>query len=452
MFRHPSPARPSSALLAGGGGAALLLLALVRCGRLALGGPAAGVAVGLCLLLLAAAALRILRRTVHSPRALLYALLPVGLALFLRALCLDHVTYDYQDFLSQWAAFFRANGGFRAIAQPVGDYNVPYLYFMAAVSYLPFPDLYAIKLFSILFDLVLAWGGLRLVRAIQGPGAGTGPLAVFLLLLLLPTVVLNGSYWGQCDALYGALVLHAMASALSGRPKGSIALLAIAFSFKLQTVFLIPFWGVLWLARRVKLSQLVTVFPLTYLATILPALLLGKPLRDILGVYLTQAGEYQTALTFNAPSVFSLLPYGAQPWSGLSAVGIALAFLLCLGMMGWTFFHRDGLSCGDLLAPAAVLALGIPFLLPYMHERYFFLADVVTLVWAVLDRRQIPIAVLCQAASLSSYCVYLRLRYTLPVQLFGRYWTMGLEALCMLTALILALWTLRASPARRGEE
>lgn len=426
--------RPSAAAF--GAGCALLLCLPLRCAVLVQGTLPVRLGVGTMLVLLAMLSLLLLRREGYGRRVFLPLLLPIALALLLRALALDHITYDYRDFLSQWAAFFRERGGFAAIREPVGDYNVPYLCFMAAISYLPVPDLYAIKLFSILFDVILAWGGLRLVRALGGNGKQS--IAAFLLLLFLPTVVLNGSLWGQCDSLYGALVLHALATVADGKPKTSVALLAAAFSFKLQTIFLIPLWGALWLARRIKFSHLLVFFP-AYLAAILPALLLGKPLADILGVYFKQAGEYNHALVFNAPSVFALLPYG---WSGEqalpAALGILAAFGVCLLVLGWMFFHWDQPGGGKLMPAAAVLALGVPFFLPYMHERYFFLADAVTLVWAVRERRARPIALLTQLASLSSYCVYLRLRYTCPIRLFGHTWVMGLEALCILAALLLS--------------
>ena len=129
-------------------GCALLAGACACAFLLRLGGPAQHVSVAVLLLLYAALALFLLGRAKLPASWLGAALLPIGLAIVLRVLCLDHVTYDYRDFLSQWAAFFRDNGGFAAIKQPIGDYNVPYLYFMAAISYLPVPDLYAIKLFS----------------------------------------------------------------------------------------------------------------------------------------------------------------------------------------------------------------------------------------------------------------------------------------------------------------
>lgn len=432
---------PAYALCAAG--VVFLALTAGHALRLPQGGTAAHVFVLLALLLLAILAVFLLSAEKTPQLVVLAALLPIGLAFFFRSVSLDYSSYDYRDFLSQWAAFFRENGGFAAIRLPVSNYNVPYLYFMAAISYLPVPDLYLIKIFSILFDVLLAWGGLRLAKCFCRAGS-LRPALVFCLLLLLPTVVLNGAYWGQCDSLYGALVLHALACALSRRPKLSVLLLAVAFSFKLQTVFLIPLWCVFWYAKRVKFSHL-CLFPLTYAGTILPALLTGKPLGDILGVYLGQTAEYGD-LTLNAPSVYALIPYGAQVQTDLLAnLGICAAFALVLALLGTLFVFRKRITGQILLAAAAVLAVGVPFLLPHMHDRYFFLADVIFLVWACVSVRQIPLAVLVQCGSLSAYATYLRLQYTLPIQMGNITIVMGLEALCMLVALLCTcakLWTL----------
>ena len=313
-------------------GLALLGLSLFPAGSLALGGAPAHLAVFLLLLALAALALRLLRREGLDRPRLLDALLPIGLAFFLRALLLDYQSADYQMFLSQWAAAFRDGGGFAAVKLPIGNYNAPYLYFLAAISYLPIPDLYLIKLFSILFDVVLAWGGFRLVRHFA-PESPNRPLLCFCLLLLLPTVILNGAFWGQCDALYGALTLHALACALEGRNRSSLLLLGIAFSFKLQTVFVLPLWGGLWLLRRVRFRELLW-FPAAYAATCVPALLLGKPLGDILGVYFGQAAEYSGYLNLNAPNMYALIPHGAEVNTALAArLGILAAFALAAAVL-----------------------------------------------------------------------------------------------------------------------
>lgn len=227
-----------------------------------------------------------------------------------------------------------------------------------------------------LFDVLLAWGGYRLVRRLSVPGSYC-PCTAFCILLLLPTVVLNGAYWAQCDSIYGALCLHALASALDRRPAGSVVLLALAFSFKLQTVFLVPLWGALWFAGRVRFRDLL-LFPATYVLTIVPALFLGKPLGDILGVYFGQAAEYSDYLTLNAPSLYALIPYGAEVDTTLAArLGILAAFLFTVSILLWLLLRRGRLTDRALFTAGAAFAVGIPLLLPHMHDRYFFLADTI---------------------------------------------------------------------------
>ncbi len=355
-----------------------------------------------------------LRRSRFSPRAFWVCLAALCAAFVLRFFCLDHITSDYTDFLSHWAQFFRENGGFFGIRHAVGDYNVPYLYFMAAISYLPAKDLYLIKLFSMFFDLLLAFTALRLARKIF-PGREIAAAGTFCAVLLLPTVVLNGAYWGQCDSIYAAFVLLALLDALDKHPARSVVWLGVAFSFKLQAIFLVPLWCVLWYSSRVKFRHL-WLFLVSYFCTILPALLLGRPLLDILGVYFNQMETYKDRLTLNAPSLYALIPYGAEVdgpfWS---KVGILCAFVFVLGLLAWLFLYRDRLTDGHIHTAAVLLAIGVPLLLPHMHDRYFFLADVLSVLWCAGNWRRCPVPALVQIASLGGYHAYLTLRYAFPM-------------------------------------
>lgn len=437
-----------TSLLCAGLGLLCLVAAALRCADLERGSVGDKLFVAAGLIVLAALAMVLLWREKVPANTLLIMLLPVGAAMLIRTLCLDYASYDYLDFLTRWYHFFQENGGFSAFKQAIGDYNVPYLYFMAAISYFRVPDLYLIKLFSLIFDVLLAWGGFRLVRILCGEtGEDVTPVIAFSVLLFLPTVVLNGAYWGQCDSLYGALSVLALGQLLSGKNKSSVILLAVAFSFKLQTIFLIPLWGVLWFARKIKFRELL-LFPLAYVITILPAMLLGKPLMDILGVYVGQIGEY-SRLTLNAPSVYQLIPYGMEVnETAFSKAGIVVAALLVALLLVVGLRLGKNLRKETVMAAAIVLVIGLPFFLPHMHERYFFLADVLTICWAFGSWRRLPVPVLVCGSSLASYCVYLRLKYNCIVHVSGYFFTMGLEALAMLAALIFSLIALMLSIAK----
>ena len=239
---------------------------------------------------------------------------------------------------------------------------------------------------------------------------------------------------------------------MDDRPKTSVLLLSLAFSFKLQTVFVIPLWCVFWFTKRVKFRHLL-LFPVGYAVTILPALALGKPLTDILGIYLGQMGEHETYLTLNAPSIYAFLPYQAQVDTALlSTLGIAAAFVLVFAVLGVLFLLRRRVTDEILLAAATVLALGVPFLLPHMHERYFFPAGMIALVWACTDTRRVPIAALAELCSLSCYSTYLRLKYTLPLLIDGRYYVMAFEAALILIALIWSIAVLIQTLMRESKQ
>ena len=88
------------------------------------------------------------------------------------------------------------------------------------------------------------------------------------------------------------------------------------------------------------------------------------------------------------------------------------------------------------------MVIGVPFLLPHMHERYFFLADVLALAWTCAFPRSAPCALLVELASLGAYVVVLRGKFTLAVSLDGRLFPMLCEALLMLASLAFAVLSL----------
>ena len=95
--------------------------------------------------------------------------------------------------------------------------------------------------------------------------------------------------------------------------------------------------------------------------------------------------------------------------------GIVGAFAYMLAVLGVCFIGRRRLGDQAVFAAAVLLAVGIPFLLPHMHDRYFFAADALTLALAAAWPQLVLPAVLCEFASLLGYHAYLRMRYLLPM-------------------------------------
>lgn len=335
----------------------------------------------------------------------------LALAFSLRAFCLNYETLDYQNFLKQWVEFFRQNGGFAALSQPVGNYNIPYLYFLALFSYIPASDLYLIKLLSIFFDVLMAWAAMGIVGKLGGSLAQR--LGIFFTVLLLPTVVLNGALWGQCDSIYVALALMSIYWALDDKPVLSMLAMTLSFGFKLQAVFVMPVLAILWMQGKFKLRHFF-IFPIAYVVLVLPAVLLGRPFLDTITLYFSQTGSIGSGLNYNSPSVFGIF-WNVQNEAPASKLAIISAFVFMLLILLICYVNRSRLSSRAMLAAAVLLAVGIPFLLPHMHDRYFFAGDILTVVMAFACWKYAAVAPLCQFASLLGYHAYLKMRYLLPM-------------------------------------
>ena len=52
-------------------------------------------------------------------------------------------------------------------------------------------------------------------------------------------------------------------------------------------------------------------------------------------------------------------------------------------VFAWFWWRRSSITNWALLGGALILVVGIPFLLPHMHDRYFYAADILSLAFAV---------------------------------------------------------------------
>ena len=352
-------------------------------------------------------------------------------AFVIRGLCMGHVTLDYENFLAHWVDYYRENGGFAALGGKIGNYNLPYLYFLCLFSYIDVYDLYLIKALSIFFDVILAWAGMKLAGLYTASPARR--LAAFFLVLYWPTVILNGAYWGQCDSIYVAFAVLALYLALDGRPAAGMACMAVSFAFKLQAVFIMPVFVVLLIAKKVKLRHFL-LFPLTYVALMLPAVFAGYPLLSTITLYFDQMGTAGDALNYNSSSVWAFAD-NVRNTSLASALGVLAAFALMLLVFVLAWTHRSRLSLWAILGCAIVLALGIPYLLPHMHERYFFTADVLTLLLACAAPEYLLLPALTQFGSLLGYYAYLNWRFLLPMKYGAAALALALAAALAFTAM-----------------
>lgn len=335
----------------------------------------------------------------------------------------DYRSGDYDSFLALWYDQIVANGRLKGLGTQVGDYNIPYQVCIALMSYLPIDNLYGYKLLSILFDFLLAFYCGKIVAHFKSDSFVK--YIVFALVWGSPLVVLNSAAWAQCDSIYAAFVAMMIYSFLKDRnPIISFVLLGLGFSFKLQTVFIVPFVLLLYVVKK-RFSLLhFGIVPVVMFLASLPAILVGRKVSDILKIYVGQTGTYKK-LTLNYPSFIAflhrdtdlsrneLIAYDSFAPYLIFFTMLVLIVGACYAIRYWNKKNESLL----MLYAAMLSCFTCVYFLPAMHERYGYIAEVLSIVLAVVDKKSWKYALLVNGVILIHYGIFLGMTYTISVQL-----------------------------------
>ena len=337
--------------------------------------------------------------------ALLLTAAVTGCVLLAKISLLDYESDDFQIFLTRWMYLYQGLGVKEGLGRYVeSDYTPPYLYLLQIASHAEYyPWNYLVKFWSILFEVLLC-AAVTGLAGLRVRGAASR-LLVWHAASMLPTVVFNSAYWGQCDVIYVSFCLLALFLGLRGKGGLSMVFFGVALSFKLQSVFFFPVLLPLWLRGDVKLRH-VPLIPAAYMAMMIPALWGGKSLHHVLTVYIQQAGHYNF-ITVNGTSFWHLVVTPAQTTGALmkifGAAATAMGFAAMAGICAMLIARRDRLTDENVTLACLLTLSAVPYFLPKMHERYTFGADVLSVAVAAHNPR---LAVLPLLFSLSSYICY----------------------------------------------
>jgi Gpi18-like mannosyltransferase len=363
-----------------------------------------------------------------------------GLAVLARLAGLHQDTGEINQ-MAVWSHRLVAGGGWHGLSERIGNYNAPFLYLLLLATYLPGPLMIKIKLVWTLFDVVLAYFTYKLV-GLARPG-GRIPVVAALIVVFLPTVVLNAAYIGQIDAMWASFSVGALYFLLRDRYWWALSLCGVAVALKPQGIFIFPLVGLLLLAGHVPWRSLLAV-PAVYLALDVPALLIGRDPRELLTIYspLRQA-KVISRLTYEAPSVYNFIPASPDRIDSIKTLGEILLAALILGIYYVLIVRRVELTRDRIVAVSALFAILVPFLLPGMHERYFFLADVTSVALVFFRPRLWYVPLLVESASFLSYLPFLFHRR-------GEFLPMAIPSTLMLAALIIVGYQVLRDAAPSG--
>jgi Gpi18-like mannosyltransferase len=153
------------------------------------------------------------------------------------------------------------------------------------------------------------------------------------------------------------------------------------------------------------------MIPLIYIITIIPTWIAGRPFLDLITIFVKQSTYYES-LTMNFPNYYIFI--NNNYYEPVKYIGIITTFLfvlfttLLLKSNKWKFNNENWIKF------AYISVVITTFLLPGMHERYLYLADVLGIVFLLYFPQKWYIPITLITVSTYSYIRCSRLNEILP--------------------------------------
>ena len=315
---------------------------------------------------------------------------------------------DFISFLNPWWSQIEA-GGLGGLKTQVGNYNIPYQIIIYILTLFPLKSLYAYKLVSIVFDVVLAISAGLLVNEVSGKKSDFVFSLTYSLVFCSITVCFNSAFWAQCDSIYVSFILLSIYFLLKNKNIASFVLLGVSLAFKLQTIFILPVFLCYYITTR-KVSILhFLIAPAVDVVMCLPVVFLGRNPVDIIKIYVEQT-DYGKYIQMNCPNIYALICDASDTsnYDLLKTVSIALTVVI-LGI-GLCMLIRKRVNLADknkFMLTSIWTAFTCLMYLSSMHERYGYLLDILLIVYVISNRKHYWLAAACNLVSLRGYCHYM---------------------------------------------
>lgn len=323
---------------------------------------------------------------------------------------------DYWGFLEEWMNKIREGGGFKSLGTQISNYTSPYMYLMCILSYITENDLYGLKMISIVFDYLASVAVFLIIYHLTENRRKA--ILAMAVLLLCPTVILDSAYWCQCDIIYTTFILYAIYYLLKGSSNKCLIFVGIAFSFKLQTLFIVPFLIFMWLKNKTIQLRHFLWIPVIYVISALPAWLMGRSFKELMLIYFDQSGTYPWG-TLEYPNIYALLGEAMPDMRHAAEVSGAGTFMtiMILGGLAYYIYTKNMKITEEMMITLALFSVAIVvYSLPHMHDRYGFLIDLLAIIYGILNVKKLPVTGGFVLVSVLTFMPYLIAVHIVPIQ------------------------------------
>lgn len=363
---------------------------------------------------------------IDKNKIIIFLIIITILSLALRFSLFSYDFGDYDMFLKPWFEQIKEGGGLFALNQNIGNYNAPYITILALLTYLPFDSLISIKMVSLIFDYVCAVALAKIALHVLKENKNREKVALLLysITIFLPTVFLNSSCWAQADSIYAAFVMISLLYLIKKKYTRAFIFLGIAFSFKLQFIFILPLYILIYISERKFSIFNFLILIISNIGMCLPSIIFGNSISNCFSVYINQAGTYSQYATLNFPNIYSIF-FTSPPNlivsnnSLIGTIGIIFTVFIFIIIAFLVLYKKVKFDSRAIIEFGLWSVMICTFFLPQMHDRYLYVGDLLAIAYLLFNRKKYYIAIGIELVSAYGYIHFLFSAFGLEMKLVG---------------------------------
>ncbi len=335
------------------------------------------------------------------------------LSLVIRLCYIGCYSGDATGFLLPWYDEIKSKG-FDSLSKQIGDYNILYQFIIYLFTLLPIRPLYAYKILSVIFDYALAIIVSLIAvsdqkNELRGLVSSWKFVGIYSTVLFSPLVFFNSSCWAQCDSIYTFFVFAALYAFIKDKYVTMFILYGMAFSFKFQAVFALPFFMVLYISEKKYSIVNFLIIPLMLVLTALPGIIKGRKILAPFAIYFNQTGTYNN-ISMNYNSFWNIIGGWSGEYGDYAEFKI-LASVFTVMVLGMILMRVINSKCTmDIYRLVLLMHITVytcVLFLPTMHERYGYIYEVTAILLMFFDKKYFMYGIGVLLLSCMTYGSYL---------------------------------------------
>ena len=327
------------------------------------------------------------------------------------------------------------------------DYNCLYQYLLVFLNLFNNGggnDMFLVKMSDVVFDIVAAVTTFRIVYEMTGDNKKS--MLSMGVMLVVPTMLLNSAAWAQNDAIYTSFLLLSFLSLIREKDIRTWIYFAISFCWKQQAIFFLPVLIIAWLRGKTKLRYILFV-PAMYVLVMIPAAIAGAMVPDqvtvdinslvdtgnvswvtdfavtgdsltlnpvgrtfgsLLGIYKNQVSMF-SRLTMNYPNIYTIVYSDVS--NSIRQLIITCGEFVTVMLLAVLAYYLYNKKFKDdkvfYLTLTVFVSQLVVYVLPCMHERYGYVAEIFAFIYGMFGFRRLCVAILLQSITLVTYTRFL---------------------------------------------